>query len=78
MDITFEGNGKQKLIANFENCTLDGVRFTGCDLSACIPPTSKNHLYVEKVSARENKKKAYVCTHKLLLILFYSDEPYIG
>ncbi|PRS77101.1 hypothetical protein C6Y03_00510 [Bacillus sp. LNXM65] len=51
VDITFEGNGKQKLIANFENCTLDGVRFTGCDLSACIPPTSKNHLYVEKLSA---------------------------
>ncbi|WP_239646669.1 pentapeptide repeat-containing protein [Bacillus zhangzhouensis] len=52
VDITFEGNGKQKLIANFEKCTLDGVRFTGCDLTQCIPPTSKNHLYVEKVSAR--------------------------
>ncbi|MCM3138235.1 pentapeptide repeat-containing protein [Bacillus safensis] len=52
VDITFEGNGKQKLIANFENCILDGVRFTGCDLSQCIPPASKNHLYVEKVSAR--------------------------
>lgn len=52
MDITFEGNGKQKLIANFENCTLDSVCFTGCDLSQCIPPASKNHLYVEKVSAR--------------------------
>ncbi|MCM2988385.1 pentapeptide repeat-containing protein [Bacillus safensis] len=52
VDITFEGNGKQKLIANFENCTLDGVRFTGCDLSQCIPPASKNHLYVEKISAR--------------------------
>lgn len=52
VDITFEGNGKQKLIANFENCTLDGVRFTGCDLTACIPPTSKNHLYVEKLTAR--------------------------
>ena len=32
IDITFDGNGKQKLIANFENCTLDGVRFIGCDL----------------------------------------------
>ncbi|KPN14967.1 hypothetical protein AKG37_17340 [Bacillus australimaris] len=52
VDITFEGDGKQKLIANFENCTLDGVRFTGCDLSQCIPPTSKNHLYIENVSAR--------------------------
>ncbi|MDG3043621.1 pentapeptide repeat-containing protein [Bacillus sp. B6(2022)] len=52
IDITFEGNGKQKLIANFENCTLDGVRFIGCDLAACIPPASKNHLYVEHVSAR--------------------------
>lgn len=55
IDITFEGNGKQKLIANFENCTLDGVRFTGCDLAACIPPASKNHLYVENVSSRVKK-----------------------
>ncbi|UJM29549.1 pentapeptide repeat-containing protein [Bacillus sp. FSL K6-0046] len=55
IDITFEGNGKQKLIANFENCTLDGVRFIGCDLAACIPPASKNHLYVEHVSARVKK-----------------------
>ncbi|EMI13229.1 pentapeptide repeat protein [Bacillus stratosphericus LAMA 585] len=47
IDITFEGNGKQKLIANFENCTLDGVRFLGCDLAACIPPASKNHLYID-------------------------------
>ncbi|CAM5352693.1 hypothetical protein BSAF29S_00636 [Bacillus safensis subsp. safensis] len=52
VDITFEGNGKQKLIANFENCTLDGVCFKGCDLSQCIPPASKNHLYVEEISAR--------------------------
>ncbi|CVM96402.1 Uncharacterized protein conserved in bacteria [Streptococcus pneumoniae] len=55
IDITFEGNGKQKLIANFENCTLDGVRFLGCDLAVCIPPASKNHLYVEHVSARVKK-----------------------
>ncbi|WP_342552458.1 pentapeptide repeat-containing protein [Paenibacillus sp. FSL R7-0652] len=52
VDITFEGNGKQKLIANLENCILDGVRFVGCDLTQCIPPKSKNHLYVEQVSAR--------------------------
>ncbi|WP_434749779.1 pentapeptide repeat-containing protein [Paenibacillus amylolyticus] len=52
VDITFEGNGKQKLIANFENCILDGVRFVGCDLTQCIPPKSKNHRYVEQLSAR--------------------------
>ncbi|MGQ8872468.1 pentapeptide repeat-containing protein [Paenibacillus sp. TSA_86.1] len=52
VDITFEGNGKQELIANFENCILDGVRFVGCDLTQCIPPKSKNHLYVEQLSAR--------------------------
>ncbi|MDO7904796.1 pentapeptide repeat-containing protein [Paenibacillus sp. JX-17] len=55
VDITFEGNGKQKLIANFENCILDGVRFVGCDLTQCIPPKSKNHVYVEQVSARVKK-----------------------
>ncbi|RAI89751.1 pentapeptide repeat protein [Paenibacillus pabuli] len=49
VDITFEGDGQQKLIANFENCILDGVRFVGCDLTQCIPPKSKNHLYVEQV-----------------------------
>ncbi|MEK4660715.1 pentapeptide repeat-containing protein [Priestia sp. FSL H7-0729] len=52
VDITFEGHSRQKLIANFENCILDGVRFVGCDLTQCIPPKSKNHLYVEQVSAR--------------------------
>lgn len=52
IDITFEGNGKQKLIANFENCILEGVRFVNCDLTQCIPPKSKNHLYVEQVSSR--------------------------
>lgn len=52
VDITFEGNGIQKLIANFENCILDGVRFVGCDLTQCIPPKSKNHLYVEQLSRR--------------------------
>nr|WP_154890734.1 pentapeptide repeat-containing protein [Paenibacillus xylanexedens] len=52
VDITFEGNGKQKLIVNLENCILDGVRFVGCDLTQCIPPKSKNHLYMEKVSLR--------------------------
>ncbi|KZE70986.1 hypothetical protein A9P44_19080 [Paenibacillus polymyxa] len=52
VDITFEGNGKQKLIANFENCILDGVRFVNCDLTQCTPPKSKNYLYVEQVSAR--------------------------
>ncbi|MBU5355511.1 pentapeptide repeat-containing protein [Paenibacillus barcinonensis] len=55
VDITFEGNGRQKLIANFENCILDGVRFVGCDLTQCIPPKAKNHLYVEQVSARVKK-----------------------
>ncbi|WP_144471099.1 pentapeptide repeat-containing protein [Bacillus pumilus] len=55
IDITFEGNGKQKLIADFEYCTLDGVRFIGCDLSACNPPAFKNHLYVENVSERVKK-----------------------
>lgn len=52
VDITFEGHGRQKLIANFENCILDGVRFVGCDLTQCVPPKSKNHLYVEQISAR--------------------------
>jgi uncharacterized protein YjbI with pentapeptide repeats len=52
VDITFEGNGKQKLIVNLENGILDGVRFVGCDLTQCIPPKSKNHLYMEQVSAR--------------------------
>ncbi len=52
VDITFEGNGKQKLIANFENCILEGVRFVNCDLTQCIPPKYKNHLYVEQVSSR--------------------------
>lgn len=52
VDITFEGNGKQKLIANFENCILDGVRFVNCDLTQCIPPKSQNHLYVEQVASR--------------------------
>ncbi|WFR61085.1 pentapeptide repeat-containing protein [Paenibacillus amylolyticus] len=52
VDITFEGQGKQKLIANFENCILDGVRFVGCDLTQCVPPKTKNHLYVDQVSAR--------------------------
>lgn len=52
VDITFEGNGKQKLIANFENCILEGVRFVNCDLTQCIPPKSQNHLYVEQVSSR--------------------------
>lgn len=52
VDITFEGNWKQKLIVNLENCILDGVRFVGCDLTQCIPPKSKNHLYVEQLSAR--------------------------
>lgn len=55
VDITFEGDGTQKLIANFENCILDGVRFVGCDLTQCIPPKSKNHVYVEQVSSRVKK-----------------------
>ncbi|QHQ77002.1 pentapeptide repeat-containing protein [Bacillus pumilus] len=53
IDITFEGNGKQKLIADFKYCTLDGVRFIGCDLSACNPPAFK--IYVENVSERVKK-----------------------
>ncbi|WP_145415040.1 pentapeptide repeat-containing protein [Paenibacillus xylanexedens] len=52
VDITFEGNGKQKLIVDLRNCILDGVQFAGCDLTQCIPPKSKNHLYMEQVSAR--------------------------
>ncbi|MEW4371963.1 pentapeptide repeat-containing protein [Paenibacillus kandeliae] len=60
VDITFEGNGKQKLIANFEHCILDGVQFIGCDLTECIPPTSKNHLYVEQVSERARHAMAVI------------------
>lgn len=55
VDITFEGNGKQGLQANFANCMLDGVVFQGCDLSLAVPPKLKNHIYVDDLSLRVKK-----------------------
>lgn len=52
VDITFEGSGKQKLIANFENCMLEGVIFVGCDLTQTTPPRLKNHYYIDHLSKR--------------------------
>ncbi len=52
IDITFEGEGKQKWIVNFEECILDDVHFINCNLIACIPPKFKDHLYVDDLSVR--------------------------
>ncbi|WP_034919528.1 pentapeptide repeat-containing protein [Erwinia sp. 9145] len=52
VDITFEGKGKEKLLASFESCILEGAVFIGCDLTHCIPPKLKNHLYIDQLSKR--------------------------
>ncbi|MFD1887263.1 pentapeptide repeat-containing protein [Paenibacillus wenxiniae] len=52
IDITFEGKGRSKLQADFENCILDGVEFRGCDLTQSVPPKLKNHVYVDDLAPR--------------------------
>ncbi len=52
VDITFEGNGRSRLQANFESCILDGVVFRGCDLTLAVPPKLPNHVYVDDLSKR--------------------------
>lgn len=66
VDITFQGEGKSSLNANLEDCILEGVVFNNCDLSACIPPKQKDHIYIKDLSSKIKNATRLVDANKSL------------
>lgn len=66
VDITFQGDGKSSLNANLEDCILEGVVFNDCDLSLCIPPKQKDHIYIQNLSSKIKSATKLASEDKIL------------